>query len=211
MRAANHLALSPKHPSHIRLDRWILAGILVAAPLGCGSPENPDTGGAADSGVADAGSQPGADAGVDREDAGTGIILSLADAGPADAGGATACGVYTPVQLTVMNYLSWCSVSVNGGTPSTAPVTTTCVGTGTTTLDATALSGFVLGDWFGTSGDTGSGDPGTVTGTGASAQSQATVSASGDSACVSVCCPGVNGSAPCPTTNQCATPGPSGY
>lgn len=46
-------------------------------------------------------------------------------------------------------------------------------------------------------------DPGTVTGTGQSAASATTVSVSGSSACVSVCCPGVNGSAACPTTNQC--------
>lgn len=75
---------------------------------------------------------------------------------------------------------------------------------GTVTLAATALTNFELGPapWHDTAGDHGSGDPGTVTGTGQSAKSTTTVTASGASKCVWVCCPFTNGTG-CPTTNQC--------
>jgi hypothetical protein len=113
-------------------------------------------------------------------------------------GGGPACSGSTPVALTVKNYLAWCSVTVDGGTASAAAEQTVCVADGSVTLDATALSGFELGDWHGTAGDTGSGDPGTVSG----GQSQAKVIVSGSSACVWVCCPFTDGTG-CPTTNQC--------
>lgn len=126
---------------------------------------------------------------------------SSSDSGGPDGG----CSGATPVSLTVKNFLMWCSVSVAGGAASSAPVQTMCVAAGTVNLSASANASFELGaaPWHGTSGDHGSGDPGTVTGSGQSAQSATTVSVSGTSACVAVCCPGVNGTAACPTANQC--------
>jgi hypothetical protein len=145
--------------------------------------------GPADSGPADTGP---ADTGpADTGPADSGPV----DTGPADAG----C-----VQLTVKNYLAWCSVSVAGATSSSAAVQTACVPRGTVSLSAQALSGFILGPapWHDTLGDHGSGDPGTVTGSGASAQSATSVVVSASSACVWVCCPFPDGSG-CPATDQC--------
>jgi hypothetical protein len=87
---------------------------------------------------------------------------------------------------------------------------TVCVPSGSTVhLVATALTGFELGPhpWYKTAGDTGSGDPGTVSGTGQSATDSTTVVAAGATQCVYACCPfspGGNGcsgtgfTAPCP-------------
>jgi hypothetical protein len=98
----------------------------------------------------------------------------------------------------VLNYLSWCSVSVGGVVASTADTQTVCVAAGDVTLDATATTGFKLGLWHHTNGDTGSGDPGTVT----SGDSKATVTVPTTKNCVWVCCPFTNGTG-CPATDQC--------
>ena len=60
-------------------------------------------------------------------------------------------------ELTVKNYLAWCSVSVAGGTPSSAAEQTVCVPEGAVNLSATALNGFILGTapWHNTDGDSG--------------------------------------------------------
>ena len=104
--------------------------------------------------------------------------------------------------LTVKNFDVWCSVSVNGGAASTAAVQTVPISTPTdVTLVATpASSTFILGDWHHTDGDTGSGDPGKVSGT----MSTAKVNVGTSNVCVWVCCPFANppGSG-CPTTDQC--------
>jgi hypothetical protein len=75
---------------------------------------------------------------------------------------------------------------------------------GTIDLDAVALQGFILGEdmWHHTDGDTGAGEPGTVTGTGQTASSAATVTVGDADACVWVCCPFPDGSG-CPATDQC--------
>jgi hypothetical protein len=132
--------------------------------------------------------------------AGTGgATTSTTTTATTGTGGAPACSGATPVSLTVMNVSAWCMVSVAGGTPSGADSQTVCVAAGPVTLDATAEAGFELGKWFGTTGDTGTGDPGTVTG----AKSEATVTASAPSKCVAVCCPFSPGGNGCPTTNSC--------
>jgi hypothetical protein len=113
--------------------------------------------------------------------------------------GGAGCSGATPATLTVKNVDVWCTVSVNGGTPSAAAVQTVCVADGMVPLSATANTGFVLGDWHHTTGDTGSGDPGTV----ASGTSTAKVNVTGTSACVWVCCPGTSGTPACPTTDAC--------
>jgi hypothetical protein len=113
------------------------------------------------------------------------------DAGVPDAG---------PLTLTVKNYLSWCSVSVAGAAPSTGASQMIGVTQGqVVTLKASpASASFILGDWHHTDGDTGGGDPGTVSG----AQSTAIVTIATASSCVWVCCPFTNGTG-CPTTDQC--------
>jgi hypothetical protein len=106
------------------------------------------------------------------------------------------------VTLTVKNYFNWCSVSVNGGTASNLSSQTVCVPSGTTvSLAATPLSSFQLGPapWHDTAGDTGSGDPGTVS----SNTSSTTVVVSPASTCVWVCCPFSPNGNGCPPTNQC--------
>jgi hypothetical protein len=100
----------------------------------------------------------------------------------------------------VKNYLNWCSVSVNGGSATTAGVQTVNVDPGAIPLVATPVGGFELGatPWHGTDGDTGSGDPGTRSGSSASA----TVTVSNGAKCVWVCCE-TAGTNDCPTGNQC--------
>jgi hypothetical protein len=135
----------------------------------------------------------------------TGTGGTTATGGATAAGGATGtggsvatCSGATPVALTVLNFDAWCTVSVAGGTGSALASQTVCVADGSVALEATANAGFQLGDWYGTTGDSGSGDPGTVTGT----KSDTTVSVSGTSACVSVCCPFTGGTG-CPGTDAC--------
>jgi hypothetical protein len=103
------------------------------------------------------------------------------------------------VDLTVLNYLSWCSVSVAGATASTDASQTACVPAGAVSLSATALVGFRLGTapWHKTDGDRGSGEQGSLAGD----TSTATVTVSGAN-CVWVCCEFAAGGG-CPTTNQC--------
>jgi hypothetical protein len=109
--------------------------------------------------------------------------------------------------LTVMNFLSWCSVSVNGGTASTSATVTASVPTGATATIAVmpASSAFEIGadPWFGVSENDGGAAAGVDMGSGTSETSTATVFVSGDQ-CVSVCCELPNNSPmPCPTTNPC--------
>jgi hypothetical protein len=110
-----------------------------------------------------------------------------------------ACSGATPAALTVKNVDLWCTVSVNGGAGSAAAEQTVCVADGMVSLSATANTGFVLGDWHGTTGDSGNGDPGTVS----NGTSTAKVNVTGSSACVWICCPGSSGTLACPTTNAC--------
>ncbi len=106
--------------------------------------------------------------------------------------------------LTVKNYDAWCSVTVNGGAASTGAQQVVTPAAGTISLAAVALDGFELGPapWHDTAGDTGTGDPGTVTGTGQSASDATTVVFGTSAKCVWVCCPFTNGTG-CPTTDQC--------
>jgi hypothetical protein len=132
-------------------------------------------------------------------DAATPAVDGAAQTGAEGGGG--------DVTLTVMNFLSWCSVTVNGGTASTAGSMTTSVAAGSTaTIVATpASSSFEIGadPWFGVTQNAGGAAPGTDNGSGTSETSTATVVVAGDQ-CVSVCCqePG-NSPTPCPSTNPC--------
>jgi hypothetical protein len=131
----------------------------------------------------------------------TGSAEAGTEAGAVDSGmeASTPC-----VSLTVLNYEVWCSVTVNGGAAFVADAETFCVPSGTEQLAATAVLNFELGPapWHDTVGDKGDGDPGTVTGSGASAIDSTTVVVGDAATCVWVCCPFDDGVG-CPTTDQC--------
>ena len=57
--------------------------------------------------------------------------------------------------------------------------------------------------WHHTSGDTGTGEPGTVTGTGAATQSAAMVTVGATATCAWVCCPFVGGTGCTGLAEQC--------
>jgi hypothetical protein len=125
---------------------------------------------------------------------------SGADARPVDA------AVQPPdaagPMLTVKNAKIWCNVTVNGGTASSAPMQSIPItAPGTITVTATPISTtFILGDWHHTDGDTGTGDPGTVSNN----LSTAMVTVGTTSKCVWICCPFANPPGTgCPTTDQC--------
>jgi hypothetical protein len=138
-----------------------------------------------------------ADVGTDSAAETDGISDASADTGNADANAEADGGGC--VDLTVLNYLSWCSVSVEGLAPVSGPSQTVCVAPGAVSLSATALSGFKLGatPWHRTDGDQGAGEQGTLAGD----ASAATVTVNGP-ACVWVCCEFANGGG-CPSDNQC--------
>ncbi len=117
-------------------------------------------------------------------------------------GSSTGCSGSTPVTLTVLNFDAWCSVAVGTGTASPAASQTVCVADGSVTLTATPNAGFILGDWYGIDGNTTTGQAGTVTGSGATAQTTITTTVSGSSACVSICCPFTNGTG-CAAMDMC--------
>ncbi len=105
----------------------------------------------------------------------------------------------------MLNYEGWCAVTVAGAGDSTATSITVCVGQGVTNVEATpANASHEIGaiPWYGTRGDTGSGDPGQDQGSGATESTQADVELTGTAVCVSVCCPFTDGTG-CPDSNQC--------
>jgi hypothetical protein len=107
--------------------------------------------------------------------------------------------------LTVKNApigTPWCKVSINGSTAVVTPaVQTACVTPGQVTLTAEAESStFELGLWHHTSGDTGSGEPGSVS---AGVSTAHFIADGGATACVWVCCPFAAMGNGCPTTDQC--------
>jgi hypothetical protein len=112
--------------------------------------------------------------------------------------------------LTVLNYLDWCSVSINGGAPSTSGTLAVSVPAGSTAdiVATPASDAFQIGPdpWFGADDANGGAAPGTDVGSGPNETSTVTVtmSASGANRCVSVCCQ-EPGNAPdrCPATDPC--------
>lgn len=104
-------------------------------------------------------------------------------------------------QLTVKNYLAWCSVGVNGGSASIAAEQHVFVQPGQIALSATARTGFILDAhmWHHTDGDTaGTGEAGTLNGS----ASDATVTVGSAAKCVWVCCPFPDGTG-CNVPDQC--------
>jgi hypothetical protein len=175
---------------------WIcalgLGGLALAA---CGSSSSGNTGGAGGTSSSTTSSTTST---TSSTTASTTSSTTSGTGGSATTGTGGSGPACSGVELTVLNYLSWCSVSVAGGATSAAGSQTVCVPDGAVTLSATALSGFQLGDWYGVTGDTGSGTPGTVS----NGTSTAMVTASGTTQCVSICCPNT-GTTDCPGSNQC--------
>jgi hypothetical protein len=146
------------------------------------------------------------------------IGIAACSSSPATNYGMTGYGAPTPSPttgdgvrtLTVMNFLNWCSVSINGGAASTGATVTASVTPGSvaTIVAGPAGSAFQIGanPWFGVDQNDGGAASGTDTGNGTSETSQATVTitATGTAQCVAVCCqePG-DSPVPCPTTSPC--------
>lgn len=176
-----------------------LAAGCSSSSSGGGTPAE-DGGGSSSSGGSSSGgsSSGGSSSGGSSSGASSSGGSSSSSSGAGDSGGEAStdsggCSGATPVALTVKNYLSWCTVTVAGHALATIPADqTVCVASGSVSLSATANTGFVLGPWHGTSGDHDAGD----------SASSTTVTPSGSSACVWICCPFTNGTG-CPTTNQC--------
>jgi hypothetical protein len=169
----------------------LFAALLV---VGCSGSSNEGDGGGPpnDSGNPneDAGGN-GNDSGIDAgTESDAGMDAGVSDAGPTDAG---------PVTLTVKNYKAWCAVSIDGGAFSKAASQTVDVGLGIVPLAAKPASKtFILGLWHLTTGDTGSGDLGTID----AGVSYTTADVTTSSACAWVCCPFTDGGG-CNITNQC--------
>ena len=115
-----------------------------------------------------------------------------------------------PGTLTVMNFLSWCSVAINGAAASTDATVTASVTPGSVAniVASPSSSSFQIGadPWFGVDENDGGAASGTDVGNGTGETSTATVtiSGTGTAQCVAVCCqePG-NSPVPCPATNPC--------
>ena len=158
--------------------------LLIAGLVGCGD---------------DGGKGAAKDAAIDSKVAIDATPIDAAiDAPPIDAPPGT-------FPLKVKNYLAWCDVSVNGGNASTTAEQTVNVLPGSIPLVATGATGFKAAGnmWHHTLNDTGTGETGAVTGTGANAQSTATAVVAA-AKCVWVCCPFLDGHG-CETTipDQC--------
>jgi len=172
---------------------WIETAIADGGPAGAAEGGDDATG--TDGGSSEDSTAPEGDTGTPAD---TGAPADTGTGGGSE-GGATAT-------LKVLNYKSWCSVTINGGTASTgATVTASVVSGSTATVVATPASAkFVIGKdpWFGVTQNNGAAAPGTDHGTGTTETSTATVVATG-STCVSVCCGDAPGGTNCPTTNPC--------
>jgi hypothetical protein len=128
-------------------------------------------------------------------------------------GAATQDGAPT---LTVLNFLNWCSVTIEDGTASTDATITASVtpGSQVTIIATPASASFQIGPhpWLGVDQNSEVATNGTDVGSGASETSTVTVTIneSGEAQCVSVCCqePG-NSPTPCPVTNPCPPAGSS--
>jgi hypothetical protein len=144
--------------------------------------------------------------------------ISGCSSSPATNYGTNDYGVPTPSpttadgarSLTVMNFLNWCSVAINGGTPSTDATVTASVTPGSvaTIVAAPSSSSFQIGadPWFGVDQNDGGAASGTdvVERTTETSKATVTITGAGTTQCVAVCCqePG-NSPVPCPTTNPC--------
>jgi hypothetical protein len=160
------------------------------------------SGSATSGGPVDAGGEAGEGGSSVAGDAGSegGGLDGAAPDGAVDGGSGN-------VTLTVMNYIGWCTVSINGGAASAGSVVTASVAPGSTaTLVAQPASmAFAIGadPWFGVSQNDGGAAPGTDNDAAGTAETTtATVVVTGNQ-CVSVCCGDAPTGTGCPTTNPC--------
>lgn len=122
----------------------------------CGSSDSGGVPAAVDSGGGVETGGPAGDSGEPLDAGGqvdTGSPVDGATTDASDSGDAASDGGVT---LTVQNYLSWCTVAVNGGGSSTAATQTLDVQPGTVVNLSGDLASatFVWGYWVGTTGDT---------------------------------------------------------
>jgi hypothetical protein len=188
---------------------WIASGAslaLAAAVSGCSSSSNGspnyggDGGGSSSSGSSSGGSSSGGSSSGGSSSGGSssssgGVTTDAGEAGTSEAGASADGGDASCTTLSVFNFKSWCSVTVNGGTASTAAeLPAACLPEGSVTLTAAPASGtFELGPdpwvYISGTGGTDSGVAGTVVGS----TSTATVVLGSTPGCVLVCCPFTNG------------------
>lgn len=123
--------------------------------------------------------------------AGAGGTTGNPDSGTPDSGATPDAAPPVTHTLKIEDYLSWCSVGVNGGASSTAATTTLTFPEGTVVnLHGDKATGtFVFGYWRGTSGDTSASHD---------TQVDTTVTMDGDKT-IQACCPFANDpTTPCP-------------
>jgi len=117
--------------------RLALASFSCLLAASCSSSDSTPAGGGSDASNQDTGSS---------GDAGSGDSSSTDTGGGGDTG--------ATFRLTIDNYLSWCSVSVDGGTPTTAtPITVDVAPNAVVHLHADPVAGFIWGYWYGTPTD----------------------------------------------------------
>jgi hypothetical protein len=175
------------------------AGTDAKSPVDAGEHDASDAGSAADSSDAEP---------VDASDAGSSKDAS-------DAASETDAGEDAGVTLTVLNFLNWCTVTINSDAPASGVTVLTSVPAGSTaTLVAVPRanlpdggSSFIIGPdpWFGTNENDGGAANGVDQDAGGkeSTTAQVTIGA-GPTQCVSVCCAKPDGGTPlCPATNPC--------
>ena len=131
------------------------------------------------------------------------LVLCAACGGGSNAPTVDAFTFNDSLYLTVENVGGHCSVTIEELEPVTAAEDTVADFTPgqTIALAASAMPGFTLGLWHHTTHDTGSGDPGTVTGSGPDATSSAAVMLGQDPGCVWICCG--SGSGDCAVADPC--------
>jgi hypothetical protein len=222
----------PRYPRTRAFDLVVLLPLVCTGAAGCSS--NGGSNGSSGSGSGStSGSTSGASAGTSGATSGAASGGSGSSSGSLVDGGETALPDGSEaatneggdeatseasadaegVTLTVLNYQSWCSVSINGGAASTSTSVLATLPSGSTAsiVVQPASSMFVIGPdpWFGVIGDDGGGAPGLDSDAGTVETSTATVvvvpnanTATG-SACVSVCCGDAPSGTGCPTTNPC--------
>jgi hypothetical protein len=143
----------------------VLSFAALVAFAGCSEDDTTDTPGAADAAVDAVASSDSASAGdasaasdVVAEDASTDASADAPATEETDASDAqpNVDSAFPTFTLTLENYDSWCSVSVNSGFASTTgrQVLTFPVGTVVDLAGAPANGTFIWGYWVGTAGDT---------------------------------------------------------
>lgn len=220
----------PRHPRTWAFDLVVLLPLVCTGVVGCSS-----NGGSNGSSGSGSGSTSGAATGASGTTSGVGsggsgsssgsLVEAGEDGAPPDGGSeavtneggdaatSEAAADEGGVTLTVLNYQSWCSVSINGGAASTSTSVLATVPSGSTAsiVVQPASNMFVIGPdpWFGVIEDDGGAAPGSDSDAGTVETSSATVvvtpnanTATG-TACVSVCCGDAPAGTGCPTTNPC--------